>query len=75
MLFMLYMLFLCYYVVLCFLQLNIEDVYIRYEDDELILDYFFVFGIVIRSFSVQSIDLEWVSYCLGIVEIVINIEI
>lgn len=75
MLSMLHMLPLCYHAVLCSLQLNIEDVHIRYEDDELIPDHPFAFGIVIRSLSAQSTDSEWVSYCLGIAEIVINIEI
>lgn len=55
--------------------MNIEDVHIRYEDDELIPDHPFAFGIVIRSLSAQSTDSEWVSYCLGIAKIVIKIEI
>lgn len=55
--------------------MNIEDVHIRYEDDELIPDHPFAFGIVIRSLSAQSTDSEWVSYCLGIAKIVINFKL
>ncbi|OWF52509.1 Vacuolar protein sorting-associated protein 13D [Mizuhopecten yessoensis] len=38
------------------LQLKIKDVHIRYEDDELIPNFPFAFGITIKSLSAQSTD-------------------
>ncbi|XP_044753631.1 vacuolar protein sorting-associated protein 13D [Coccinella septempunctata] len=41
------------------IQLNIEDVHIRYEDNISVVDKFVAFGVTIDSLSAQSCDANW----------------